>query len=87
MIENDSMPANMVELHLLAWFESSKPCFAVMNTGFIGYGWCYKACITDTKSGLKLSVKNGLISAGITGATATIIAAVISPVAELALAM
>jgi len=86
-VENDSMPANMVELHLLAWFENSKPCFAVMNTGFIGYGWCYKACVTNTKNGLKLGIKNGLISAGVVGATATIISAVVAPVAELALAM
>ncbi len=86
-VENDNMPASMVELHLLAWFENSKPCFAVMNTGFIGYGWCYKACVTNTKNGLKIGIKNGLISAGIVGATATIISAVVAPVAELALAM
>ena len=86
-IDNANMPSAMVELHLLAWFEGGKPCFAVMNTGFIGYGWCYKACVTNTKNGLKLGIKNGLISAGVVGATATIISAVVAPVAELALAM
>jgi len=87
MVENDSMPANMIELHLLAWFENSKPCFAVMNTGFIGYGWCYKMCVSNTKDGLKLGIKNGLISAGVSGTIATIIAAVVAPVSEVALAM
>jgi len=87
MVVNDSMPANMIELHLLAWFEGSKPCFAVMNTGFIGYGWCYKICVSNTKSGVKLGVKNGLISAGVSTAAAAIIAVVVSPIAEVALAM
>jgi hypothetical protein len=87
IVENDSMPANMIELHLLAWFEGSKPCFAVMNTGFIGYGWCYKVCVSNTKNGVKLGVKNGLISAGVSTTAAAIIAMVVAPVAVVALAM
>ena len=87
IVENDSMPADMIELHLLAWFEGGKPCFAVMNTGFIGYGWCYKLCVSNTKSGVKLGVKDGLISAGVSTAAAAIIAIVVTPVAEIALAM
>jgi len=84
-VMNDNMPANMVELHLLAWFESGKPCFAVMNTGFIGYGWCYKLCVTNTKNGIKLGIKNGLISAGVSSTAATLIAILAAPVAEVAL--
>jgi|GEM_PF-2504307 len=87
MVTNDNMPANMIELHLLAWFESGKPCFAVMNTGFVGYGWCYKACVTNTKDGLKLGIKNGLVSAGVSTAVAALAAVLITPVASVALAM
>jgi len=87
VVENDSMPAEMIELNLIAWFEGSKPCFAVMNTGFIGYGWCYKLCVTNTKGGVKLGIRNGLISAGVSTAAAALIAIVVAPVAEVALAM
>lgn len=86
-VQNDSMPANMVELHLLGWFDGRKPCIAVMNTGFIGYGWCYKMCMSDPKSGLKAGVKSGLIAAGVAAGTAAVIAAVVTPVASMALAM
>jgi hypothetical protein len=87
MVQNDSMPANLVELHLLGWFEKGKPCVAIMNTGFIGYGWCYKFCVTNPKTGLKVGIKNGLIAAGVAGAAATVIAVVVAPVASVALAM
>lgn len=86
-VQNNKLPANMVELHLLGWFDSKKPCIAVMNTGFIGYGWCYKMCMSDPKGGLRSGIKNGLIAAGVAVGTAAIISAVVTPVASVALAI
>lgn len=77
----------MVELHILAWFESGQPCFAVMNTGFIGYGWCQKMCMKDVKKGVAKTVAGGLVAAGITPVIAAIIAQVTAPVATVALAL
>jgi len=87
VIENADLPAAMAELHLVAWFESGKPCFAVMNTGFIGYGWCYKLCVENPKTALKNGIKGGLIAAGVGTGIAAIIAAVTAPVATVALAI
>ena len=77
----------LVELHLLAWFESSKPCFAVMNTGFIGYGWCQKICIKDVKKGVTTTIAGALAAAGLSASVAKISSYLIAPVATTALAM
>jgi len=86
-IINAKVPAALLELHLVAWFQSGKPCFSVVNTGAIGYGWCQKYCVSAPKAPLKNSLKAGLISAGVSTSVAAIISALIAPVAMTALAL
>lgn len=87
VVDTDEIPGAMVELHLMAWFDSNKPCFAVTNTGFIGYGWCYKVCVENPKTSLKNGIKGGLVAAGVSAAAAGIMAAVLTPIAATALAL
>ncbi len=77
----------MVELHLVAWFDGGSPCFGVMNTGFVGHGWCQKMCMKDVKKGVSSTIKNGLIAAGVTASVATAVSLVTAPVATAALAL
>jgi hypothetical protein len=76
-----------VELHLLAWFEKSQPCFAVMNTGFIGYGWCQKVCLKDVKKGVATTIAGGLAAAGVSASIAKVSSYLIAPIATAALAL
>ena len=85
--ENKVIPAPLVELHFVAWLEANRPCVGVMNTSFVGYGWCQKLCWTATRNDLKRAVASGLTAAGIAGTTAAILANVITPVAAVALAL
>ncbi len=87
LVENANISAPLVELHLVAFFEGGKPCFAVMNTGFVGYGWCQKVCVSNPKDGIKTALKGGMIAAGIGATTAAIMAALLAPVASVAFAM
>lgn len=87
VIINTKVPAALLELHLVAWFQSGKPCFSVVNTGAIGYGWCQKYCVSAPKAPLKNTLKAGLISAGVSTSIAAIIAALVAPVAMTALAL
>jgi hypothetical protein len=77
----------MVDLHLVAWFDSSAPCFAVMNTGFVGYGWCQKICVKDVKKGVAKTLASGLVAAGVGTALAKTISLLTAPVATAALAL
>jgi len=88
IVTADAAPGQaFVELHLLAWFESNKPCFAVMNTGFIGYGWCQKICLKDVKKGVAATVAGGLAAAGVSASIAKVSSYLIAPIATAALAM
>jgi hypothetical protein len=77
----------MVELHLVAWFDSGAPCFAVMNTGFVGYGWCQKVCMKDVKKSVAKTVAGGLVAAGVTATVAKVVSALAAPVATAAFAL
>jgi hypothetical protein len=76
-----------VELHLVAWFESGTPCLAVMNTGFIAYGWCQKICMKDVKKSVAGAVAGGLVAAGVSSTVAKIVSLLTAPIAAAALAM
>jgi hypothetical protein len=75
----------MVEIHVLAFFSGQTPCFAIMNTGFIGNGWCQKFCMNVPKDGAKKAVSSALTAAGVGIATATIAAKLIAPILQKAL--
>jgi hypothetical protein len=86
-LENKIIPAPLVELHFVAWLEGNRPCVGVMNTSFVGYGWCQKLCWTATREDVKRAIAAGLVAGGIAGTTAAILANVITPVAAVALAL
>lgn len=77
----------MIELHFVAWFDSTAPCFAVMNTGFVGHGWCQKVCVKDVKKAVAGAIGGALIAAGLKPAYSYIISRVTAPVAAAALAL
>jgi hypothetical protein len=77
----------LVELHLVAWFESGAPCFAIMNTSYIGYGWCQKYCFKDVKKGLASAIAGGLAAAGVSATVAKAASYLIAPVTVAAFAL
>jgi len=77
----------LVELHMVAWFESGSPCFAIMNTSYIGYGWCQKICVKDVKKNMAGVISGALTAAGVSAAIAKISSYLIAPVAVAAFAM
>jgi hypothetical protein len=87
VVDGQDFPASLIELHLIGWFDGGKPCVGIMNTGFLAYGWCYKACISNPKTGLRDGIKKGLVAAGVSGTTAAIMALLVAPIATAALAM
>lgn len=87
LVENMKVPAAIVELHLVAYFDGNKPCLAVMNTGFLGYGWCQKYCVSDPKKAIKATLRGGMIAAGVGATTATIVSILVTPIATAALAI
>jgi hypothetical protein len=88
MVTSDGVTTEpFVELHLVAWFDSGAPCLAVMNTGFVGYGWCQKFCYKDAKKNLTQAIAGGLIAAGVGASVAKVSSYLIAPVAAAAFAM
>jgi hypothetical protein len=77
----------LAELHLVAWFESGAPCFAVMNTSYIGYGWCQKYCFKDAKKGVAGAIAGGLAAAGLSATVAKVSSYLVAPVAVAAFAL
>jgi hypothetical protein len=86
-LENQHIPAPLIELHVTVWLEKNRPCIGVMNKSPIGYGWCQKLCWTATKQDITRAITGGLVSAGVAGTAAAIIGRVITPVAIAALAL
>jgi len=86
-LENQRIPAPLIELHVTVWLEKNRPCIGVMNKSPIGYGWCQKLCWTATKQDITRAITSGLVSAGVAGTAASIIGRVITPVAVAALAL
>ena len=70
----------LVEVHLAGWFNGKTPCIGLFNKSVIAYGYCLKGCFSNPKNGVKTSVKNGLIAAGVSGSIATIISSLATPV-------
>lgn len=85
--ENQRIPAPLVELHLVAWLDKNQPCIGVMNTSFVGYGFCQKICWGTTKEDVKRTISQGLVAAGIGGTTAAIMARILAPATMAALAL
>ncbi len=84
-VTNERTTITLVELHLAGWFKSRTPCIGVINKSVIAYGFCLKGCFDNPKIGMKTSVKNSLIAAGVSGSVAAILAALTAPVAVAAL--
>ncbi len=87
VIESSVVPAAMIELHLVVWIDNGKPCIAVMNTGFVGYGWCYKLCASNPKTAIKEGIKGGLVAAGVGATTAAVMSLILTPVTAAAFAL
>jgi len=79
-VTNTSVSLSLVEIHLAGWFNGKTPCLGLLNKSVIAYGYCLKGCFDSSKTGVKTSVKNGLIAAGISGSIATIVSSLATPV-------
>ena len=86
-LDYDPSPLPLVQIHLAGWFNGKAPCLGVLNESIIAYGFCLKVCFTNTKDGIKLTLKKTLIAAGVSGVVAGIVANLAAPVAVSALAM
>jgi len=86
-VENKKVPAPLIELHFVAWLEHNRPCVGVLNSSFIGNGWCQKLCWTATREDIGRMMTDGLVAAGVAGTTAAILSRVLVPIAIGALAL
>jgi hypothetical protein len=88
VVESAKIATPIAEIHLLGWFDGTKPCVGFMNTGFIGYGWCQKFCWSGSpKSGVTKGIASGLTAAGVGSVAAAVLARLLAPVALSALAL
>jgi hypothetical protein len=86
-VTNDLSPMPLVELHIAGWFSGKAPCLGLLNESVIAYGFCIKGCFTNSKNGIKTSVKDGLIAAGVSGTVAAILSSLAAPLIAPALGL
>jgi hypothetical protein len=86
-VTNDLSPMPLVELHIAGWFSGKAPCLGLLNESVVAYGFCIKGCFTNSKNGIKTSVKDGLIAAGVSGTVAAILSSLAAPLIAPALGL